>query len=307
MMKYFIIALSGLLVACGPKTTSISTTPSVEMAEIEVPAPSAADEIISVARSGNSSGQTLIFIPGLASSADVWSDVITEFQDYDLRLVQVAGFAGAAKFQTEVNYTDLIAGAINSHLLAHPGRNTVLIGHSMGGFVSLKTALKNDQIIEKIVIVDSLPFLAEMFIPGATPQQVAISGPAMAAQMAAMPRAAFDRQQASGVGRLVKTSGYHDTIKNWGKESDQTIVAQVMGELLASDLRDELSALTPEVHVFAAQDKAMGMSVDQIKTLYSSQYKAAPNHKVTVIEDSFHFIMIDQTDAFIAALQTALD
>ena len=80
-----------------------------------------------------------------------------------------------------------------------------------------------------------------------------------------------------------------------------------MGELLASDLRKELSSLTADIHVFAAQDKAMGVSVDQIEALYSGQYKAAPKHTITVINDSFHFIMIDQNDAFIRALRNALD
>jgi len=305
MKNLFITALAGLLVACGQNSAQIShiepdQSQSVKLQNIS------AKTIISIKRSGNPNGRTVVLIAGLASSPEVWASTITKLQDVDLRLVNVAGFAGEPRYETENNYTDEIASALNDHLALIPGNDTAIIGHSMGGFVALKAALRDRTAIKTLIIVDSLPFLAGMLMPGTTPEQASITATAMAKQMASMPRKAFDRQQAMGLSRLVKTKTYRANIKEWGLMSDQAIVAQPMGELLSSDLRKELTAIQANIKVIAAHDKAMGMDAEQIKRIYEAQYANAPLHDITVISDSFHFIMIDQEEAFIDAVTIAL-
>jgi len=79
-----------------------------------------------------------------------------------------------------------------------------------------------------------------------------------------------------------------------------------MGELLATDLRPDLSYLKAEVTVLAAYDKAMGGPISRLENLYKSQYEKAPTYKIHMVEDSFHFIMIDQTDKFISIIKEVL-
>jgi len=304
MKKYIITALAGVLVSCGQN--SIETQPiSPENDKPKVMSPSKMD-IISVSRRGNPNGRTVVLIPGLVSSAEVWRVTANALSDYDLRIVQVSGFAGAAAYEVDGNYTDGIARSIEAHLGQYPGRETALLGHSMGGFVAIKAALSDNANIDELIIIDSLPFLAEMFMPGATPEQAAQTAPLMAAQMAAMPRDAFDNQQTAGLGRLVKTTSYLKTLEDWGKISDQSTIAAVMGELLATDLRPDLSDLKAEVTVLAAYDKAMGGPISRLENLYKSQYEKAPTYKIHMVEDSFHFIMIDQTDKFISIIKEVL-
>lgn len=299
MKNYFIAALAGLVVSCGQN--------SAETTELR-PAPIVAPmtDIISVTRRGDSDGRTVVLIPGLASDAEVWTDTVAALNEFDVRIVQVAGFAGANPFAVDGNYTDTIAASINAHLSRSPGKEPVLVGHSMGGFVAIKAALTDKEGIDELIIVDSLPFLAEMFMPGTTPERAALSAPLIAAQMAAMPRTSFDSQQAANLPRLVKTKEYHTVLADWAKASDQFTVATIMGEMLAADLRPDLSDVTAEITVLAAYDKAMGMSASQVKDLYAAQYELAPKFKVRAVEDSFHFIMVDQKDAFLNILQEAL-
>lgn len=145
-----------------------------------------------------------------------------------------------------------------------------------------------------------------MFMPGTTPEQAAQNAPIMATQMQAMSRAAFDAQQAAGLLRLVKTQAYIPILKAWGQTSDQTTVATVMGEMLAADLRSDLTEISAEITVLAAYDKAMGLPVSRLEGLYAEQYKSAPMHNVRVVEDSFRFIMVDQKDVFLNILQDTL-
>ncbi len=305
MKQYIITALAGLMVSCGQNSVKPQTSLPENMANETIVEPSS-HGIISVNRRGNPNGRTVILIPGLASSADVWDDTVTVLNNFDLRIVQVSGFAGVEAFQPDGHYTDAMAASINEHLNQYPGRDAAVIGHSMGGFVAIKAALVNNTDIDELIIVDSLPFLAEMFMPGSTPEQAAQTAPIMAAQMAAMPRAVFDNQQAAGLGRLVKTRAFIQTLEAWGKTSDQSTVAAVMGELLAADLRADLSNLKAAVTVLAAYDEAMGVPLLSLEALYKAQFEAVPVHKIHMVEDSFHFIMIDQRDKFLSIIKQAL-
>ena len=305
MKNYFITALLGLLVACDQNSTpDVINKANRSSGNITTISDS---EVISVTRMGNPNGRTLILIPGLASSADVWDSTVEALQNYDLHIVQVAGFAGHPKVITKGSFTDAIAMAIHTYIEKTQNQDVVVIGHSLGGFVALKAAMLDMSKIDELIIVDSLPFLAQMFLPGTTPQQAAQSAPLMAQQMANMPRAAFDQQQQAGLARLTKTEAYRETLANWGKASDQTVIASTLGELLAADLRNDLSNLNIDITVLAAYDAAMGVPQTVIKDMYKAQYMKAPNHNIIMIKDSFHFIMIDQSTAFFEAVKKTLE
>ena len=302
------IAFAALLMSgCGAGETTQdvpSATEAKPATTVEAPI---ANDIVAITRTGNAAGRTVVLIPGLASSAAVWDDTVHALDaEYDLRIVQVAGFAGAAPADSEGQYTDAIAEAIAKSLAEAPGQETVLVGHSLGGFVAMKTALMAPDVVEELIIVDSLPFLAGLFNPAATPELSATQGQFMATQMAALPRETFDAQQAAGVGRLVKTQDYAPTIIEWGKASDQATVAKAMGELIATDMRPALEKLTQETLIMMSWDAAMGAPQEQVLAIYEGQYAAAPNARIETIEGAFHFIMVDQTEVFLARLKAAL-
>lgn len=269
--------------------------------------PDESGAVIEVTHSGNGDGRTVVLIPGLASSAETWTATRGLLEaDYDVRTVQVAGFAGAAPAEIDGNYTDAIAAAIGEELTARPGRDAVLVGHSMGGFVSMKVALASPELVDELVIVDSLPFLAGLFFPGATTETAAAQGPVMAQQMAAMPRDTFDAQQSAGLGRLVKTVDFLPVLEDWGRASDQGTVATAMGELIGTDLRGDLAGLEAETLVMVPWDAAMGFSRERVQGLYEAQYAEAPAAHVEMVDGAFHFIMIDQPDRFHETLLAAL-
>ncbi|WP_371396272.1 alpha/beta fold hydrolase [Fretibacter rubidus] len=307
MKHLYLTALLGLLVACAPNAAKETPASPSQTLDITTEVTTSQADVLTITRHGNPDGQTLVFIPGLASSASVWEDTVAAFIDNDIRLVQVGGFAGAAAFEPEGSYSDTITRALLDHLNANPGNDTILVGHSMGGFVSLKAAIEAQDKLDSIVIVDSLPYLAGLFMPGASPEQAKASGPMMAKQMVAMPRALFDAQQARGLAQMTKTQSAIPQLTAWGEASDQATVATIMGELMASDLRPILAALQRPVHVIMAYDTAMPVTEAQLTSLYTDQYAAAGDVTLHTIKDSFHFVQWDQADAFQATLRTILE
>jgi len=303
--RFYLIA--ALVISVASVSASCSSGEGVPQDAITPPAAEPAPAIIKVTRSGNPDGRTVFLVPGLASSAKVWAGTETHLAaDYDVRTVQVAGFAGADPVSVDRLYTDGVADALVDELQAHSTKDAVLVGHSMGGFVSLKAALKAPELVDELVIVDSVPFLAGLFFPGATPESAAAQAPVMAAQMAAMPRAAFDTQQKQGLVRLTNTPDFLPTLEDWGRVSDQGVVAAITGEMLAADLRADLAALDTEALIMVPYDEVMGGTLGQVRSVYEAQYAAAPNTQIAMIEDSLHFIMIDQPEAFYTRLQAAL-
>jgi len=305
MRNSSITLLAAALVACAPADQS-----TAQVAQAIADSSDAAtrqSSLISVTRTGNPDGRTVVLIPGLASSAAVWDATVPVLEiDYDIRLVQIAGFASADPVATQGPVTDTIASALTDMLRDSPARDPVLVGHSMGGFVSLKAALKAPELIDELIIVDSVPFLAGLFFPGVTPELAAVQGLVMAEQMAAMPRAAFDARQKSSLPRLVKTASYLSELEDWGLTSDQALVSAVTGEMITADLRADLGVLETQTLVMLPFDQGMGVSREQIEGIYKAQYQAAPNVHFHVVEGSFHFLMLDQPDAFHSSLLSAL-
>lgn len=304
-------ALAGLLVACSPDSatdpatdTEIAegtTTPSTETAPEEQSQTAEAASAITVTRAGNAEGRTLVLIPGLASSADVWDGTAEALSDYDLRVVQVAGFAGAEPIENIS--AEKISDDISNYLDETPGRETVLIGHSLGGFVAMKAGLDHADQLDELIIVDSLPYLAGLYMPEATPEQAATMSAQMSQQLASLPRAQFDAQQQAGLARLSNNAESMPELAEWGKTSDQATVATMMGELMGTDMRADMSDLTIETTVLIPHSDAMGVGVEELKNLYAAQYDSAPNVTLKMIGDSFHFIMLDQPEAFYAAVK----
>jgi len=303
MKSFFITALAGLLVACGQNSTKQSTI----LPQTEITNTVSNSSIINVTRIGNPAGRTVVLIPGLASGPEVWADIIYDLNKYDLRIIHVSGFSGTRAYNHTSNITSSIAAAIIDELTEHLAKKPVLIGHSMGGFISLKSGLLASELIDEIIIVDSLPFLAAMFLPGMSPTQAAQSAEAMQTQMETLSREAFDRQQLASLSRLAKNTASHDIIRKAMVNSDQTMVARSMAELLSSDLRKDIAELKMPITVFMPYDAAMGVEKDQMLSLYHDQYKAAPNVSVQTVDKSYHFIMYDQKEIFVEAVKAVLE
>ncbi len=301
----FVIGLS--VPGCAPTETTEPAPQNSSAQILETGENEKSDQVITVSRQGDVNGKTIILIPGLASGPQVWAETAAQLSDYDLRLVHIAGFAGRGPLSApDPKLTDRVAQAIQTHLEENPGNNTTIVGHSLGGFTALKTALIEDD-IEKLIIVDSLPYLAEMMMPNVAAENVDAMAAMMSTQIAAQPRASFDRQQKAGVGRMAKSKHKHEAILDASLSSDQTQVAMAMGELLSADLREEISQIRAETLVLAAWDPAMGMPRETLTGLYNKQYENLKGAKVMVIPNSYHFIMYDQFEAFFDAVKSKVE
>lgn len=252
-------------------------------------------------------GPDVILIPGLASSRAVWEPTAKALEGrYRLHVVQVNGFAGSpaganAKGPIVDGIVEELAAYIADNRLGRPA----VIGHSMGGFTGLALARRHPDSVGRLMVVDAFPFFSILI----NARDAAAAEP-MAAQVranfAGMSDADMLSTQTRTMANLVKDEqGRKDTVA-WSMASDRQVVGQVTYEIMTSDLRGELSAITTPVTVLYARDASMGFLGNYIGGAYRDNYAAHKGVKIIEIDNALHFIMIDQPEAFLRQVETFL-
>ncbi len=110
------------------------------------------------------SDRHILFIHGLGSSADRWLDIPDALSKYYHTIaVDLIGFGGSDK-PADINYTiekfaEFILEFINKKGLNSDDGKITLVGHSLGGYIAVEFAIRNIELIEKLVLIDSSGFL----------------------------------------------------------------------------------------------------------------------------------------------------
>ncbi|WP_109809541.1 alpha/beta fold hydrolase [Sphingosinithalassobacter portus] len=285
----------------GPATApAAATAMAAQDAEVRM-------DHISIVTRGAQSGQTVIFIPGLSSPRAVWDGSWEAVaQDHPVALVQVNGFAGGAPgANLEPGVIDGIVADIAAYIRDNNIEKPAVIGHSMGGLVAMKLALTHPDLIGRILVVDAMPFFG--VVMGAP--DVASIEP-RAAQMRDMMIAQYETVRAAAQtpvtsdpgGNLSMTPEGRIKVANWSMQADTRVVAQALYEDMTMDLRGEIAAITmPFTVVYAA-----GMGEAEAAAVWEPQF-AGSQAEMIAIPGAYHFLMLDNRDAFLEAMANFLD
>ncbi len=250
-------------------------------------------------------GPDLVLVPGLGSSPETWDTVKASLaKDYRLHLVHVAGFAGRPAHGDPAQIFANTEAEIIRHLDCRKVPSALYAGHSMGGFLGLMLGADHPDRITRVVVVDSLPFLPLIYNPGANPANTGQIAADTRSGMLAQDRDSFAESQRRGVMSLVKTPAWQGKVADWSIASDRASFAAAIYALMTTDMRPRLAEVTVPVRVIAAANPYAPRA--RIEPLYRAAYAGTPDMQLTVIEDSFHFVMFDQPEAFEKGLREAL-
>jgi pimeloyl-ACP methyl ester carboxylesterase len=240
-------------------------------------------------------GRPMILIPGLSSSGEVWDTTVARYKDrFECHVLTVAGFAGVPRVPAPMldRVRDGLADYIRKQKLDHP----VVIGHSLGGFLALSLAAKYPDLPGRLVIVDAYPFFGALADPNATPDSARKAAEQMRQQISGETQDMYERYVKSGIGTrtMVEKDSDFDRVVAWGLASDRTAVGDAMGELFATDLRDDLAKIKVPTLVFGSWI-AYKQYTDHARTEANlrSQYAKLPGVEIQVTDTAHHFIMWD--------------
>lgn len=244
-------------------------------------------------------GPDVILIPGLGSSREVWRATADRLKArHRVHLVQLAGFAGepwthgdGAFVQPEV---DELARYIRAQGLDRPA----VIGHSLGGLSGLLLAQQHPDLVGRLMTVDSLPFYSAMYGPNTTADGARPFADQAAAMIIGADQEGFRTMQAATAQALSKTPGEQARIVDWSMASDRRALASAMKDVMTTDARPGLSAMTTPVTALYAADADGGPPPAMAEAVWGREYATLPGVRLTRVDASRHFIMADQPQRF---------
>ena len=287
-----------------------AATPALQPA-FAAPAPAAAESAevrlphISIVSAG--SGDPVVFIPGLSSPRATWDGIRGQAAGHRFILVQVNGFGGddpGANLNPGV--LDGIAADLHSYLQREKAGPARVVGHSMGGLAALIFAKAHPDDVKSLMIVDSLPFFAVLMDPAASVETVRPAAAMMRDKVASTYGKPVDQAaiEANVRGLSLKPESIALT-RQWAAKADPRVTAQALYEDLTTDVRADLASIAAPVTVVVPwTDSAFGK--DRTLAFYSRQYAGTPHIRFADIGDAGHFVMLDQPEAFRAALREFL-
>ncbi len=111
--------------------------------------------------STQANAQTLLFLHGWRSQKEVWNTIINSVSEHSAVSVYALDLPGFGQSQTPRqpfsvgDYANMVRKFIEKKQIS----NVILIGHSFGGRVGIKLAVKSPNLVAKLVLVDSAGFV----------------------------------------------------------------------------------------------------------------------------------------------------
>lgn len=256
-------------------------------------------------------GPDVILIPGLSTPRAVWEPTVARLKaNHRLHIVQIRGFGDHAGPNAAgavlPNVVEDVRGFIEDCIAGQDRPAPAIIGHSMGGLTGLMVAAEAPDRVGKLMIVDALPFIGTLFgaasVDAIRPQ---------ADGMATMLRAQYGQPKPEGpvadpgpagmVGGMSNTPAGRIAIATWMRSADPRVTAQVLHDVMTTDMRAALPKVQAPVTLLYAQDDS-AMPAERAKAAFEPQYVVTPHLKAQMVPGSRHFIMLDQPGAFAKAV-----
>lgn len=252
----------------------------------------------------------VILIPGLSSSPEVWDMLTDELKGrYRVHRIHVQGFAGApAEANAEGPVSAPVAEDIARYIREQGLQKPAVIGHSMGGTIGMMLAARHPDAVGKLMVVDMIPFMGAMFGgANATPESVAPMGEMIYQGMANSSREQWLAESSASITSMINTGSQRAGPLEAGATTDQKVAASAMRELVVTDLRPELANITAPTTVLYVRFNDPRMTPEITDGIYRASFTTLPAATLKRIDDSAHFIMLDQPAVFVAEVNAFLE
>lgn len=241
-------------------------------------------------------GDALVFIPGLNSGKETFTATCDHFQSkYQCHLIQLPGFAGLAADKNITDFLTTRRDAIIHYVQQKSLGRVTLVGHSLGGTLSLMIAIKAPELVDKLVIVDALPFYPAIQNPALTAELMRPQAEQMRTMMNNQSTADYHKNATAQLQGMTNSPARMPLLIEWSQSSDRVTTTQAMVELMTTDLRSNISSIKQPTLVLGAWAayKNYGATKESTSGIYQQQYAKLPQADIRLSDTAYHFITWD--------------
>ena len=250
-------------------------------------------------------GEPIILIPGYSCSGEVWNETVNHLKNrYELHILTLAGFGTAQPIEDE-EILKTVRNQIVQYVKDKKLNKPMLIGHSLGAFLTLWLHSIEPDLFGKSICVDGVPFISSIYNPSATAESLK-SNPQFNKAMVIenfikLPNQGYVDNMTKSMAFQVTDTVRARQIATWNFQSDRRTLGSTLVEMSTTDLRSELPKIKQNILVLAS----IFQTKENSNVVYGKQYELLKNKKL-LVADSKHFIMYDQPEWFYAQIDAFL-
>ncbi len=256
-------------------------------------------------------GPDVLLIPGLSTPRAVWDKTREQLKGrFKVHTIQTRGFGDKAPTETLTpdgrslldTYAFHLADYIDDYVIRIAGgQSPAIIGHAMGGLVAMKVALNMEHQVDRVMVVDSLPF-AGLFRPDSTKEIVETQAAAMRDALAAQDTGEPDERSLQ---EMSAVAAGREQVRIWGQATDPEVLAAYFYDVVTTDFSGALNNISLPMTILYPFD-ASRMQKEVVDDLYRDAFANAKTAKFKRIDGSRHFVMLDQPEQFAVAVELFL-
>jgi pimeloyl-ACP methyl ester carboxylesterase len=238
-------------------------------------------------------GNPVLLLPGFGCTGQIWDETVAQIsKNHKCYIFTFAGFGHVKPIETP--WFSTIKSDLEKYIKENNLSKSTLLGHSIGGTLSLWLAADNTEWFEKIIVVDALPASVALMIPNYKGEKILYDNP-QSKSMLNMAEADFQSMNVKSVTYMCNNKEKQKLIVEMINKSDRKTYVYGYIDMLNLDLRPEIAKIKKPVTILAATNP----SLEIVKKTYNDQYKNLPTVKILYAENSAHFVMFDQPEWFL--------
>lgn len=250
---------------------------------------------IQVEKSGK--GTPVIYLPGFGCPGRIWKETAAFLgKGYSSHFVTYAGFDGTTAIDTP--WYAAVRDGLVDYIKSKELKKVYVVGHSMGGNLATDLAALLPDRVTKVVLVDAIPCMREVMMPGVKAEQIQYISP-YNKQLLEMQTEPFKKMAAAMSSNMTTSKEKADSITSWMLKADRKVYVFGYTDLLKLDLRPVLASVKAPVLILGAGFPNREM----IEKNYNKQYEALSNKEILIAEKSRHFIMFDEFEWMARSIQ----
>lgn len=245
-------------------------------------------------------GNPVLLFPGFGCTGEVWNETVAALTEtHECHIFTFAGYGNVPPIETPwlIKIKDDVIKYVKDHKLKKP----ILLGHSLGGTLSLWLATLEKDMFKKVIAVDALPAPAALMIPGYKGDIIPYDNP-QSKRMLDMDSATFAKMNSQTIPFMCFNKEKQNIILNWMSKADRKTYVYGYVDMLNLDLRKEIAGIKIPVIILAAANPV----VNTVQKNYQLQYANLPSVTIYYAENAAHFVMYDQPEWFISKVKEAI-